>query len=347
MRCIAANLAYIDSIDRSEPCRDFRMPLGENLEFLRRLPKVTARLGDLGHPSVCRLVQLTEFGANPGGLRLFSFVPGKLQNDTPLVVVLHGCTQTAAGYDTGAGWSELAERYGFVLLMPEQTSSNNPNRCFNWFEPADTRRGQGEAASIRNMVTYTVREHNLDPKRVFITGLSAGGAMTSVMLSTYPEVFSAGAIIAGLAFGVANNLQEALMAMRQPPALSPREFGDFVRNASSNKERWPRIAIWHGSADHTVSPVNAEKSVQQWVDVHGLSEKPSAQDTVDGHPRRIWRNENGDAVIESYSIIGMAHGTPLGLGENGEHFGKESAFLLEVGISSSYRTASFFGLQTR
>ena len=100
-----------------------------------------------------------------------------------LVVVLHGCTQTAAGYDLGAGWSTLAERYGFVLLLPEQTPANNPKTCFNWFLPGDTARDRGEALSIRQMIEKTIGAHGVDRKRVFITGLSAGGAMTAAMLA--------------------------------------------------------------------------------------------------------------------------------------------------------------------
>ncbi|TIL83807.1 MAG: PHB depolymerase family esterase, partial [Mesorhizobium sp.] len=116
-----------------------------------------------------------------------------LPEAAPLVVVLHGCTQTAAGYDDGSGWSQLADQEGFTLLFPEQQRANNPNLCFNWFVPGDTKRNGGEALSIRQMIGAVVVEYGLDRKRIFITGLSAGGAMTSVMLACYPEVFAGGA----------------------------------------------------------------------------------------------------------------------------------------------------------
>ena len=128
------------------------------------------------------------------------------------MVVLHGCTQTAAGYELGAGWSTLARRYGFALLMPEQTKANNARLCFNWFEPHDIQRGEGEAASIRAMVEQMARAHGIDRKKIFVTGLSAGGAMSAVMLATYPDVFAGGAMIAGLPYGVANNVRQALHA---------------------------------------------------------------------------------------------------------------------------------------
>ena len=101
-----------------------------------------------------------------------------------MVVVLHGCGQTAAGYDLGAGWSTLAKHYGFALLMPEQQSSNNANGCFNWFNPEDTARDSGEACSIRQMIARMAGDAGIDARRIFVTGLSAGGAMTSVMLAT-------------------------------------------------------------------------------------------------------------------------------------------------------------------
>jgi poly(hydroxyalkanoate) depolymerase family esterase len=115
-----------------------------------------------------------------------------------LVVALHGCTQTAADYDHGSGWTRLADRYGFAVLFPEQQRANNPNNCFNWFLPSDTRRSHGEAFSIRQMIERVITDHGVDRRRVFVVGLSAGGAMTSAMLATYPDLFAGGAIIAGL-----------------------------------------------------------------------------------------------------------------------------------------------------
>src|ERR1700733_14442510 len=155
------------------------------------------------------LAEIADFGANPGDLRMFAFVPEHLQPKPALVVVLHGCGQTAAGYDSGAGWSTLAKRYGFALLMPEQQPSNNAQGCFNWFNPEDTARGRGEAGSIRQMIARMVGDHGIDQGSIYVTGLSAGGAMTSVMLATYPDIFAGGAIIAGLPFGVATNVREA------------------------------------------------------------------------------------------------------------------------------------------
>jgi poly(hydroxyalkanoate) depolymerase family esterase len=324
--------------------------LANNVEFLRRLPKLQGLngFGDFARnlrPGVrSPLVEITGFGSNPGALKMFSFVPDSLQPAPALVVVLHGCGQTAAGYDLGAGWSTLAKHYGFALLMPEQASSNNTQGCFNWFNPEDTARDSGEACSIRQMIARMVGDHKIDQHRIFVTGLSAGGAMTSVMLATYPEIFAGGAIIAGLPFGVATNVREALSGMFVSPSRPASELGDLVRNASNHRGPWPKLSVWHGSADRTVNPANANEIVKQWLDVHQLPAAPMSEADVDGYPRQVWWNADGETIVESYTITDMAHGTPLGVGDNDERYGAQGAFLIEAGISSSYHIANFFGL---
>jgi poly(hydroxyalkanoate) depolymerase family esterase len=282
---------------------------------------------------------------NPGNLRMFTYAPNELEPNHPLVVVLHGCTQTAAGYDHGAGWSTVANRYGFALLFPQQQAANNPNCCFNWFEPGDTQRGRGEVASIRSMIDKIATEGRIDRRRVFITGLSAGGAMTSAMLACYPEIFNAGAIIAGLPYGAAQTVQQAFESMFQCPLRSAREWGELVRAAApQHRGPWPRVSIWHGNVDATVIPANAGEIVKQWVHVHGLQSTPTFQQVVDGYPREVWIDEAGAEVIEAYRITHMAHGTPLATGKSDSQCGAVGPFFLETGISSSYHIAKFFGL---
>jgi poly(hydroxyalkanoate) depolymerase family esterase len=332
------------------PSMELPLSLANNVDFLRHLPKLDRfnRLSGLGrglrHGIDSPLFEVVDFGTNPGALRMFAFVPEKLQQARALVVVLHGCGQTAAGYDHGAGWATLAKHYGFALLLPEQQTSNNPNGCFNWFNPEDSARGSGEAASIRQMIARMVADHGIDQDRIFVTGLSAGGAMTTVMLATYPEVFAAGAVIAGLPFGIAGNMREALSGMRASPPRSSRKLGDLVRKATPHKGPWPRLSVWHGSADRVVHPGNSNEIVKQWLDLHHLPAAPMSEGVVDGHPRQVWWDADGETVVESYSITDMAHGTPLGIADNDQRYGAQGAFMIEAGISSSYRIAEFFGL---
>ena len=290
-----------------------------------------------------RMIEVRNFGANPGGLRMLTYVPQGLAPGAPLVVALHGCAQGAEAHASAAGWLTLADRYGFVVVAPEQDFSNNPNRCFNWFERGDAARGEGEAASIRSMVAHCVSEHGLDPTRVFVTGLSAGGAMAAVMLATYPEVFAAGAVIAGLPFGAARGVQEAMTLMHGPREMPAAQLGALVRSAAPASDRFPRIAVWHGDHDRTVHHRNGAVTARQWAAAHGLSSEPTEVVAAPGWVRSVWRSPDGEVLIEANLIKGFGHGTPLAaMGEHG--IGSPAPFMLEAGISSSQEIARFWGL---
>ena len=326
--------------------------LSSNLSALRHSSKLMDELlrksgttpSSAGQSEGVSLTRVTGFGSNPGNLGMLTYVPERLAPSPALVVVLHGCTQSPVSYNEGAGWSDLADRYGFVLLFPEQSKANNPKACFSWFLPEDTARGSGEALSIRQMIERAVADHGIDRSRICVTGLSAGGAMAAVMLATYPEVFAAGAIIAGLPYGAASNVQEALNAMFQGQSRQGRDWGDVVRSASRHQGPWPRISIWHGATDHVVKPGNATELVKQWTNIHGLPLNPTERSLVAGHPRSVWRDASGAEIIESFDIAGMGHGTPLAVGDGDMEGGAAGAFMLDVGISSSHHIASFFGL---
>jgi len=296
------------------------------------------------------LQELTNFGSNPGNTRMFAYVPRNLARKPALVVALHGCAQTAALYDRGSGWSVLAEELGFLVVYPEQRRANNPQGCFSWFVPGNVARDQGEALSIRQIVEHAARKFNVDERRVFVTGLSAGGAMASAMLATYPDVFSAGAIIAGLPYGCATTVEEAFAAMFGNRRRSAQPLGDHVRTASQHDGPWPRISIWHGSSDTIVRPVNTEEIVEQWVDVHGLAAEPTREDVferaefVASHRRRVWEDADGEPIIEVYNISGMGHGVPIAVAPNPESCGAMAPFFIPVGISSTRRIAQFWGL---
>ncbi|WP_176599414.1 MULTISPECIES: alpha/beta hydrolase family esterase [Sphingobium] len=290
-----------------------------------------------------RLSELTDFGSNPGDLRARTYIPEHLDDDAALVVVLHGCTQTAAGYDIGSGWSQVADRHGFALLFPEQQRQNNPNLCFNWFSPEDSRRDSGEALSIRQMIATMARRHRIDPTRIFVTGLSAGGAMTAVMLATYPELFAGGAIIAGLPYGCARTIPEAFDRMRGHGVPPEAKLAALVRGASDHAGPWPTLSIWHGSADATVNPSNAGAIAAQWRALHDVEADPGQVERRDDYVRRAWSDAEGRDVIEEYRIAGMGHGTPLDTaGEDG--CGRSGAYMLETGISSTHRICAFWGL---
>lgn len=310
----------------------------------RRLALPVALLCALAAPAASAQVEVTGFGSNPGNLRMFKHVPSALPAGAPLVVALHGCAQSASSYDNETGWQLFADRFRFALLLPQQPSANNASSCFNWFENGDITRGQGEALSIKQMVDRMIADHGIAPSRVYITGLSAGGAMTAVMLATYPDVFAGGAIIAGIPHRCGVGQSAAFSCMNPGSNLTPAQWGDKVRAASSWTGPWPIVSIWHGDADYTVRPMNLTESMEQWTNVHGVDQTADVVDTIGGYPHRVYRDASGNARVETWSITGMGHGTPVDPGSGETQCGTAGAYILDVNLCSSYHIARFFGL---
>ncbi len=288
--------------------------------------------------------EVTGFGSNPGNLKMFKYVPTGLPASAPLVVALHGCTQSAASYDNETGWQALADQWKFALLLPQQQSANNSSTCFNWFESADIARGSGEALSIKQMVDRMKSDHASDSNRVFVTGLSAGGAMTAALLATYPDVFAGGGILAGVPYNCGTGTSAAFSCMNPGSDLSPLQWGNKVRAASTHSGPWPRVSIWHGDADSTVRPVNARESMEQWTNVHGIDQIADVSDTIAGYPHKVYRNGTGSALVETMLITGMGHGTPIDPGTGATQCGTAGAYVLDVNVCSSYYIGRFWGL---
>jgi poly(hydroxyalkanoate) depolymerase family esterase len=302
---------------------------------------LVAALAVVGHPvgtaGAASVQEVTGFGSNPGNLQMFRYLPAGLPSERPVVVALHGCTQNAAGYGTNSGWTQLADAFGFAVLLPQQKSANNANSCFNWFEPGDTARGSGETLSIKQMIDRMRADLGSAP--VYVTGLSAGGAMTAVLLATYPEVFTGGGIVAGLPYGCATSVSTAFTCMNPGTDLTPAQWGDKVRAAATYSGPRAKVSIWHGTADTTVRPVNQAELVDQWTNVLGTDQSPDVTDTVAGYPHKVY-----GSVVESYEITGMNHGQPVDPGTGATQCGTATAFILDVNICSAYHMARFWGL---
>ncbi|MDG9721067.1 PHB depolymerase family esterase [Streptomyces sp. DH24] len=291
------------------------------------------------------LQEVTGFGTNPGALRMFRYVPDGLPAGRPVVVALHGCTQNASGYGTGSGWLQLADRWGFSVVLPQQQSANNASSCLNWFQTGDIQRGQGEAASIAQMVDRQLTDVSGAPSRVYVTGLSAGGGMTSVMMAAYPEKFAAGGVVAGLPYGCAQAAGSPYVCMYVGATQTPQQWGDRVRAARPGYTgKWPTLTVLHGTADYTVKPVNMADLVEQWTNVHGADQTADASDTVAGYPHRIYRGPAGNAVVETYELTGMGHGQPVDPGSGAEQCGTAGAYMLDVNLCAAYRLGRAWGL---
>jgi poly(hydroxyalkanoate) depolymerase family esterase len=219
--------------------------------------------------------------------------------------------------------------------VPEQKSANNALSCFNWFQAADTTRGQGEALSVRQMVDYGIANHGYAPSRIYVSGLSAGGAMSAVMLATYPDVFAAGSVIAGIPYGCGTSCQYAAVSK------TPQQWGDLVRAAFPGYPGpWPRVAVWHGQSDTTVVPANGTELMTQWTNVRGVSPTPTSTSTLPGNTTL---EKYGSDVVRLYRIAGMGHGTPVDPGGALEQCGTAASYFLDT-ICSAYRDAVYFGL---
>jgi|APLak6261679142_1056127.scaffolds.fasta_scaffold00017_46 poly(hydroxyalkanoate) depolymerase family esterase len=295
---------------------------------------------DEADPSAAQSVDaldVTNFGSNPGALKMYATIPSRPKASAGLVVALHGCTQTAAEYRK-TGWDTFAERYGFYVLYPEITSGA---KCFGWYDASQTRRGAGQALSIAQGVEWMKAHYAIDASKVFITGLSAGGGMTNSMLASYPDVFVAGASMAGLPAQCASSIGES-SSCQQGLDKTAAQWASLVRAAApSNTTRWPRVAIWNGDADYTVNVKNLTELMEQWTAVNGLDATADATSTVGRATRREYRDDSGRTLVETWTVSGMGHGTAVAPSAG---CGSTGAFVLDVGLCSTEWSVKFFGL---
>jgi poly(hydroxyalkanoate) depolymerase family esterase len=295
------------------------------------------------------LVQIRPFGTNPGNLKLMFYDPGNITQKAPLVVVLHGCTQMAKACAEQTGWNKLAKLHQFYVLYPEQIILNNPENCFNWYRAADQSRDKGEPASIMQMITLLKKNKNIDSTRIYIIGLSAGGAMSSIMMAVFPEVFDKGAVIGGGPYKATESVMKAGTSMLGMVSKSPEDWGDLVRKQNPNyKGNYPELAVFHGGIDPVVSTNNANQLIKQWVDIHHTDYEP------DEHFERfrnnadveltIYKNSKNEEVVRYFRVRGMGHAIALDTGDCRTQGGKTGIFSYDKDFHSTFWAAHFFGI---
>ena len=292
------------------------------------------------------LRQIADFGSNPGGLNMYSYVPASLPKGAPLVVALHGCDQSAEDYYQDSGWPEYADADGFAVVFAEQPSVLYPDDyCFDWGTPWDDLRGDGEAESIYQMVQYAEAEYGVNPQQIYITGLSAGAGMTADMLADYPDVFAGGAIDSGPAAQCSQLGILDLACTTGYSAYTAAGWGQLIKNSDPGYAGpYPRVAIWQGSADPVVNPVEMTYSMEGWTNVWGVGQTPSSTQSIGGGTTETqYDDSSGQPVVATFEVAGMAHGLAVNPGSGTTQCGGTGTFFLSS-ICSTYYTLQFWGL---
>jgi poly(hydroxyalkanoate) depolymerase family esterase len=238
---------------------------------------------------------LTDSFANAAGTRSYkTYLPARhAVQGLPLIVMLHGCTQNPDDFAAGTRMNELAEELGFVVVYPAQSKQANVSACWNWFQAEHQQREAGEPSLIAGITREVVARHRLDPRRVYVAGLSAGGAMAAVMGTTHPEIFSAMGIHSGLAYEAARDLPSALAAMKGAPSGKTRK---------RSRSRGIPMIVFHGDRDTTVHPSNGEHAM-----VETLEKVEKGQANGRFYTRTTHLDASGKPVLEHWLVHGMGH----------------------------------------
>jgi poly(hydroxyalkanoate) depolymerase family esterase len=282
-----------------------------------------------------------------GGRRVLVHTPPGLDTSVaaPLVVMLHGCTQDPADFARGTGMNAAADADGFVVAYPEQPRSANPQGCWNWFAREHQGREGGEPASIAAVVEALKggKDHAaVDPQRVYVAGMSAGGAMAGVLGATWPDLFAGVAIHSGLPYGTATGVGAALQAMTRGTS-DPAAAGRAAHTAMGAAVRPLPVLVIHGDADRTVRPCNGAQTAEQWCETNRLATgaplvAESAEPLTGGRSgtRRRWRDPAGRVLVECLELGGLGHAWSGG-SASGSHTDP-------TGLDATAAIVRFFGL---
>lgn len=271
-------------------------------------PAGAATTGSLPPPTAT-LQQITGFGPNPTGLKMYLYVPGNVRPHPAVVVALHYCGGSGPAFFAGTEFASLADRYGFIVVYPSVTRTSLD--CFDVSTPgALTHNGNSDPVGIVSMVHYVEQHLHADRNRVFATGISSGAMMTNVLLGDYPDVFRAGSAMSGVAFGCFATTDGSLwnsQCANGDIIKTPQEWGDLVRAADPGYHGpRPRMQLWHGTADTILFYPNFGEEVKEWANV--LDASPAYTD----HPQPTWThtvyvNRAGQAQVDAYSVAGEDH----------------------------------------
>jgi len=254
-----------------------------------------------------------EFSSAAGARSYKLYSPARRTEPPPMVVMLHGCTQSAEDFAAGTQMNRLADVHGFLVVYPEQAGHANPARCWNWFKTEDQVRDAGEPSLIAGMVRDVAASHGVDPTRIFVAGLSAGAAMAVILGETYPELFAGVGVHSGLPYGSAHDIPSAMAAMK-----GGRSGMAGPQNTAGGKTAMRAVPtiVFHGDRDHTVQETNGAQIVEQARKAHA---RRSAQDNLQAstqqgtspggrrYQRTVHADASGAPTIESWTLLGAGH----------------------------------------
>jgi acetylxylan esterase len=256
--------------------------------------------------SAAALQEVTDFGDNPSGIKMFLYVPDNVDDNPAILVGVHWCHGTAQDFYNGTQYAALAERYGFIVIYPSAITSDG---CWDVHSEATlTHGGGGDSAGIVSMVKYVEERYQGDPDRVVVTGISSGGMMTEVLLGAYPDVFQAGSAYAGVPFGCFAGADSWNTACATGQIVKTgQEWGDQVRAAYPGYTGTrPRMQLWHGSNDEVLSFVNHGEAIKQWTNVAGVSTTPTT--TQQDYLQAGWiRTTYGNGEVQAIQETGLPH----------------------------------------
>lgn len=294
------------------------------------------------------LKETIYFGDNSGNLRMFHFSPDSSTAKKPLLLVLHGCGQSAEDIANLCGWNKLASEHNFMIVYPQQKIANNPNLCFNWFNKWDTDKDQGEVASIREMIRYAVKNLHADSTQIYSAGFSAGGAMSASLLATYPDVFKAGAVFAGGPYQLALTAKDGAKAMLGNVNLTKEELKKRVLDQHPQSiASFPKLIVVQGLKDKVVDPKNAYLLVNQWIGLFSTISAPNKSNPVPSYKalkRSSYSDETGKEQIVFYEVEDIGHRVLVDPGTGTKQGGEKGLFSIDKDWHSSYYIAVDLGL---
>lgn len=287
-----------------------------------------------------KLTEIKNFGPNTGNLRCYGYNTEKASG-RPLVLLLHGCGQNALQIARISGWTKLADLYNWVLIFPDQKLINNPTYCFNWFNNGDASKDRGEVSSIYNMVQYAKQTLKVDSTRIFIYGVSAGGAMAVSAMVCYPDLFAGGASLAGGPYGMATSGMEILS--ERPHKESSFWVSRVKEQNPSYIGKYPALVILHGTDDELVNISRSETLASQWCRINGLDTVPTIIQENFFNENGLQRTTWGDRVV-FYRLKGLGHRLPIKTGTAPDEGGERGLFSVYSEFHSTWHIANDWNL---